>query len=151
MRKAQAKVLGDSRRHRPGSGFTMVELMLVVVIIGVLAAIVVPRLTKRSEEARITATRADIANLEGCLDMFEIDCARYPTTEEGLGALVVEPTGVKGWHGPYIKRGVPNDPWDHPYVYRYPGRHNTSYYDLYSFGPDGQEGGGEDIDNWSQQ
>jgi len=146
---------GRTRQHKrargPGRGFTLIELMLVLVILSVLAMVVVPRFTSRSQEARVTAARTDIANLEVCLDALEIECARYPTTQEGLQALVTQPSGLKDWHGPYIKRGVPNDPWGKPYVYKFPGEKNTSYYDLYSLGPDGQEGGGDDIDNWSQQ
>jgi general secretion pathway protein G len=131
-------------------GFTLIELLLVLVIISALAAVVVPKFTRRSEQARITAARADISNLEVALDAFEIDTGRFPTTDEGLGALVEEPGDVREWYGPYIKRGVPKDPWGSNYVYEYPGRHNTGGYDLYSFGPDGQEGGGDDIVNWSQ-
>ena len=131
------------------SGFTLIELLLVLVILTALAAVVVPKFTKRSEQARVTAARTDIANLEVALDAFDIDTARHPTTEEGLRALVENPGGLRGWTTAYIKRGVPNDPWGNPYVYRCPGRHNTDGYDLHSFGPDGQEGGEDDIDNWS--
>lgn len=139
----------SARRRGLRNGFTLIELLLVLVILSTLAAIVVPKFTKRSEQARITAARTDIANLQLLFDAFEIDTARYPTSQEGLQALVVEPSGIRDWHGPYIERGVPNDPWGHPYVYRHPGEHNTSSYDLHSLGPDGQEGGGDDIDNWS--
>ncbi len=140
-----------SRRGRTArrGGFTLIELLLVLVILSVLAAVVVPKFTRRSEQARITAARSDIANLEVALDAFEIDTGRFPSTQEGIEALVEEPTGMDEWRGPYIKRGVPNDPWGTPYVYSYPGEHNREGYDLYSFGPDGQNGGGDDIDNWS--
>ena len=77
-------------------------------------------------------------------------CSRFPSTQEGLEALFKEPSGTVGWKGPYLKRGVPKDPWGNPYMYRYPGQHSANSYDLYSRGPDGQEGGGDDIDNWSQ-
>ncbi len=135
------------------AGFTLIELLLVLVIIGVLAMVIAPRFVGRSEQARIAATKADIANIESALDTFEVDAGRFPTTEEGLGALVVPPAQVKAWHGPYLKRGggVPLDKWNHPYNYRYPGQNNANGYDLWSFGPDGQNGGGDDIDNWSQQ
>lgn len=129
-------------------GFTLIELLLVLVILTVLAAVVVPKFTRRSEQARVTAARTDIANLEVALDAFEIDTGRYA---EDLGALVEQPAGVKEWHGPYIKRGIPNDPWGNQYVYKAPGDHNTTGYDLYSFGPDGKDGGGDDIDNWSER
>ena len=133
------------------SGFTLIELLLVMVILSVLAAVVVPKFTKRSEQARITAARTDIANLEVALDAFEIDTGRYPDSQVGLEALVEQPEVVNDWRGPYIKRGVPNDPWGNPYVYKYPGQHNTAGYDLHSCGPDGQNGSGDDIDNWSTQ
>ncbi|HOJ39120.1 MAG TPA: type II secretion system major pseudopilin GspG [bacterium] len=136
-------------RSRQKLGFTLIELLLVLVILGTLAAIVVPKFTRRSEQARLTAARTDIANLEVALDTFEVDVGRYPTTEEGLQALVEAPPEVTGWKGPYIKRGVPRDPWGNPYHYKCPGDHNTNGYDLFSGGPDGKEGGGDDIDNWS--
>ena len=144
---------GAERARAAGrqGGFTLIELLLVLVILTTLAAVVVPKFTRRSEQARITAARTDIANLEVALDLFEVEAGRYPATEEGLTALVEEPADVTEWHGPYIKRGVPKDPWGNPYVYTCPGQHNTTGYDLSSFGPDGQEGGDDDIDNWSER
>ena len=132
-------------------GFTLVELLLVLVILAVLAAVVVPKFTKRSEQARVAAATTDIANLDTALDVFEQDTGRYPTSDEGLKALMESPGNVKDWKGPYLKRPVMKDPWGNPYIYRAPGSHNASGYDLYSFGPDGQEGGSDDIDNWSQR
>lgn len=137
-----------SSRARTG-GFTLIELLLVLVILSVLAAVVAPKFTARSEQARLTAARVDIGNLETALEAFEIDVGRFPTSEEGIRALVQAPGNVRNWRGPYIKRGVPNDPWGNPYVYRYPGRHNVDEYDLYSLGPDGREST-DDINNWSQ-
>jgi len=139
-----------NRRGRAASGaFTLIELLLVMVILSVLAAVVVPKFTRRSEQARITAARTDIAHLGVALDAFEIDTGRYPTTQEGLDALVEEPSDVLDWKGSYIQRGVPSDPWGNPYVYRCPGEHNSDGYDLHSYGPDGQDGGDDDIDNWT--
>ena len=138
-------------RRTAAGGFTLIELLLVLVILTTLAAVVVPKFTKRSEQARITAARTDIANLEVVLDAFEVDTGSYPSTEQGLQALAEQPSGAKGWMGPYLKRGVPKDPWGHPYEYRSPGQHNTSGYDLRSLGPDGNDGGDDDIDNWSQR
>ena len=132
-------------------GFTLIELLLVLVILTVLAAVVVPKFTKRSEQARVTAARTDISTLEGSLDAFEVDNGRYPTAEEGLAALVTQPADANNWHGPYIKRGVPKDPWGSPYRYTCPGQHNTTGYDLCSSGPNGQEGDDDDIDNWSER
>jgi general secretion pathway protein G len=135
----------------PARAFTLIELLLVLVILATLAALVVPRFTKRSEQAKITAARTDIANVEVAIDAFEVDCGRFPATEEGLRPLLDQPSNAPDWHGPYVKRGMPKDPWGNPYMYRCPGQHNTNGYDLYSFGPDGQEGGADDIDNWSQR
>jgi len=137
---------------RSQGGFTLIEMLLVLVILATLAAIVVPKFTKRSEQANITAAVVDVGTIEGMLDFFEVDCKRYPTTEEGIKALVEQPSNVKGWMGPYIKKqGVPKDPWGNAYVYQCPGRYNTSSYDLHSYGPDGQDGTDDDIDNWSQR
>lgn len=129
-------------------GFTLIELMLVVIIIGVLIAMVVPRFAGRSEEARRAAARADIeANIAVSLDLFELDNGRYPTKEEGLQALITQPSGLDSWRGPYLKkRRIPKDPWGHPYIYISPGTHNPDY-DLVSYGPDEVESG-DDITNW---
>ncbi len=99
--------------------------------------------------ARQMSARTDIANISMAMDAFELDCGRYPTTEEGLRALVEQPSGPAKWMGPYVK-SMPEDPWGNPYMYRCPGQQNTHRYDLYSFGPDGQDGGGDDIGNWSE-
>lgn len=131
--------------------FTLIELMLVVIIIGVLAAMVVPRLAGRSEQARQSAAKADIeANIATALDLYELDNGQYPTTEQKLAALITKPTSspVPGnWRGPYLKK-EPVDPWGKPYMYKSPGEHNIGDYDLASFGKDGIEGGGDDAVNW---
>lgn len=132
--------------------FTLIELLLVLVILAALSAIVVPKFSNRSKDAKITAAKTDIANLEVALDSFEIDTGRYPTSTEGIMALVREPSGVNEdtWKGPYLKRGVPKDPWQNEYVYKYPGQYNEYGYDLYSFGPDGLQGTEDDIKNWTE-
>lgn len=128
--------------------FTLIELMLVIIIIGVLAAMVMPRLVGRSEQARIAAAKADIdANVALALDLFEMDIGRFPTTEEGLASLRANPGGVSNWKGPYLKKD-PKDPWAHVYVYRYPAQRSTTDYDLSSPGPNGIEGDEDDIGNW---
>lgn len=142
-----------NRPRRCGAGaFTLVELLLVLVILSVLAVVVVPKFTGRSQQARITAAKTDISNIKLALSSFEIDCSRFPTTQEGLEALIKEPSGVIDWkEGGYLeKQSVPKDPWGNEYVYRCPGQHHTGGYDLYSLGPDGQQGGGDDITNWDE-
>ena len=138
-------------RSRAGlGGFTLIELMLVVVIISALVAMVAPRLAGRSEEARRSIADADIkGNLSLALKLYEIDNGRYPTTEQGLQALLEKPTAPpspKNWKGPYLEQ-EPLDPWKHTYVYAYPGTHPPRDYDLYSIGPDGKQGE-DDITNW---
>jgi general secretion pathway protein G len=122
-----------------------------MMILTTLAVLVVPKFTKRAEQAKITGARTDISNIEVALDSFEVDCGRNPSNEEGIKALIEQPANADNWQGPYLKRGVPKDPWGTPYIYRYPGQHNTNGYDLFSCGPDGQEGTADDIDNWTQR
>jgi general secretion pathway protein G len=137
-------------RTRAATGFTLIELLLVLVILAVLAAIIVPKFSGRTEQARVAAAKSDIAAIDLQLDAFEVDAGRYPSTEEGLAALMTPPTTVKSWHGPYLKK-PPIDPWGRPYIYRYPGQINTSGADVFSYGADGNEGGGDDVGNWTTQ
>jgi general secretion pathway protein G len=134
-------------------GFTLIELMLVLVILATLAAIVTPKLTGRSQEAKITAAQTQISQFAVGLDAFEIHVGRYPTTVEGLRALLERPTSEdEGWQGPYMNKNViPTDPWGGDYVYRCPGQYNQDGYDLYSYGPDRRMGGDDDIMNWSDE
>jgi len=148
--KARPRCLAKARGARRSAGFTLIELMLVLMILAVLAALVVPRITGRGKEAKITAAKQGISNIKTALKMFEMNCDRFPTTEEGLQALIQQPGGLPGWKGPYIEQQtVPLDPWQNPYQYRCPGQHNNDF-DLYSYGQDGQDGGDDDITNWSQ-
>jgi general secretion pathway protein G len=138
--------------HRPGQrsgGFTLIELLVVVVIIGLLAGIVAPRYFGQVGKSNTTAARAQIEQLGKALDTYRIDVLAYPTTEQGLQALVTKPDGVDRWQGPYLTKGVPADPWGRPYHYKAPGDHGD--YDLSSYGSDGQLGGtGEaaDVNSW---
>ena len=150
-RRTESVAVRPVRTPRRAAGaFTLIELLLVMMILATLAVLVVPKFTKRAEQAKITGARTDISNIEVALDSFEVDCGRLPTNEEGLKALVEAPANALNWHGEYLKRGTPKDPWGNPYVYRCPGQHNVNGYDLYSYGPDGQEGSVDDIDNWSE-
>ena len=130
-------------------GFTLIEIMLVVIIIGVLAAMVIPNIAGKGNEAKLTAARTDIdSNLAAVLDLYQVDVGRYPTTEQGLGALMTQPSGLSNWKGPYLKRKkMPKDPWGKEYVYVSPGVHNKEDYDLSSLGPDQVESS-DDITNW---
>ena len=136
------------RKH----GFTLIELMLVIIIISALAAMVAPRLVGRSEEARRSVAEADIkGNLSLALKLYEVDNGRYPSTEQGLTALREKPTAPpapRNWKGPYLEQEA-LDPWKKLYAYRYPSAHPPHDYDLYSFGPDGVESE-DDIANWKQ-
>jgi general secretion pathway protein G len=130
--------------------FTLIELLLVLVILGVLAAIVVHKFTGRTEQARITAAQTQIATFGTALDAFEVDNGYYPKGRNGLQDLFVQPRDAVSWKGPYMKGSMPVDPWGNPYVYECPGKHNPTSYDLMSMGPDGREGGDDDITNWQQ-
>lgn len=137
---------------RNKKAFTMIEVMLVVIIIGVLAAMVIPNMSGRGQQARVAAAKADIeANLTTALDLYELDNGQYPTTEQGLRALVQKPSSSPvpdNWNGPYLKKkSVPRDPWKREYVYASPGMNNEEDFDLSSHGPDGLESE-DDIVNW---
>lgn len=140
--------IDSQRKQRRSRGFTLVEIMVVVVIIGILGALVVPKLLGRTGESRVTAARVDIATMMQALKLYKLDNQRYPTTEQGLNALITKPTSgpaANGWKaGGYIEK-LPKDPWGNPYQYLSPGIHGEV--DVFSFGADGQAGGaGEDAD-----
>lgn len=131
------------------AGFTLMELLLVLVIIGLLAALVGPTLYQRIKPAKESASRAQIENFATALDSFYIDVGRYPSTQEGLKALRDKPEAAAKWNGPYLKKDIPLDPWGSAYVYRSPGRNGG--YEISSYAADGREGGeGEnaDINSW---
>jgi general secretion pathway protein G len=133
-------------RHN-ASGFTLVEMLLVLVILATLAAIVIPKMAGRSQQAKVTAAQSQVSSIEMALDAFEVDNGYYPKTG-GLDDLNNQPANAPSWKGPYLKKGVPLDPWGNPYTYEYPGKHNPNGYDLMSMGPDGRAGTDDDIVNW---
>lgn len=136
-----------SSAHRSNHGFTLVELLCVLVILATLAAIVIPKFAGRSEQAKITAAKSQISSIELALDSFEVDCGYFPKSGS-LIDLVELPANNNNWKGPYLKKGIPADPWGNAYVYEYPGKHNPNGYDLMSGGPDGRTGTEDDITNW---
>lgn len=139
--------------RRRASGFTLIEIMVVVVILGILAAVVVPRIMDRPDDARITKVRQDIRALQSALDLYRLDNYNYPSTQQGLQALVRQPSGeppARNWKSGGYVQTLPADPWGNPYQYLNPGQHGD--YDLFSFGADGRAGGdgvSADIGNWN--
>jgi len=131
--------------YRKTHGFTLLELLVVIVIVGLLAGYVAPKYFSQVGKSEVQVAKAQVESLEKALDQFRLDMRRYPTAEEGLEALVSKPANATTWSGPYLKKAVPTDPWGHAYVYRTPG--GKSEFDLFSYGRDGKPGGaGEDAD-----
>ncbi len=140
--------------YRGSAGFTLIELLVVIVIIGILAAVVGPRFFGKTEQAKVSAAKAQIENFSISLDSYQLDTGDYPTTQQGLRALITQPSSPpipKNWRGPYLrKKEVPLDPWGNPYVYTYPAKNGPDF-DLLSYGKDGKPGGTGDnaeITNW---
>lgn len=150
----QSRLTGKQATFNQGginrdAGFTLLELLVVMVIIGLLAGYVGPKYFAQVGKSEIKTAKAQIDALEKALDQYRLDTGHYPSTELGLAALFTKPSGEAKWEGPYLKKAVPADPWGHPYVYRQPGEHGE--FDLLSYGKDGQAGGAEegaDITNW---
>jgi general secretion pathway protein G len=135
MRNLTQKRRNSAGRRR--NAFTLVELLLVLTILAILAGIVLPRMTGSTERARVTAAQTQVSTLGTALGAYEVDNGAYPRGREGLQALMVRPRDAQNWHGPYMEKDIPMDPWGHPYVYECPGKRNPSGYDLYATGPDG--------------
>ena len=134
---------------RGARGFTLLELLVVLVILGLLVGVVAPRFFGQVGKSETQIAAAQIRALEDALDQYRLDMGGYPTTEQGLAALNAQPAGSTRWRGPYLRKGVPSDPWGNPYQYRSPGEHGEV--DLFSLGRDGQPGGtgdAADITNW---
>jgi len=123
--------------RRVQRGFTLVELLLVMTILAILAGIVLPKMAGRGEEARQKAAITQVSTLGTALGAYEVDNGFYPRGRDGLQALTIKPRDAQNWHGPYMEKDIPLDPWGKPYIYECPGKHNPSGYDLYATGPDG--------------
>lgn len=134
-----------NRRRAHAAGFTLLELLVVVVIIGLLAGFVAPRYFSQVGKSEVNVAKAQIDALEKALDQYRLDIGRYPSAELGLKALIERPTAEPKWNGPYLRKGIPLDPWGKPYLYRIPGE--KAEFDIVSYGKDGQPGGsGENAD-----
>jgi general secretion pathway protein G len=130
----------QGQRHAQQQGFTLVEMLVVITIIGLIMGLIGPRVLNYLSESKVKAAKIQLQSFGSALDLFYLDAGRFPSTSEGLSALVSQTPGISAWNGPYLKGGsVPSDPWNHAYVYRSPGEHSP--YDIVSYGSDGQEGG----------
>jgi general secretion pathway protein G len=141
------------RRNRRRAGITLIEMLVVVTIIALFAALVAPVMFRQSDKARVTAARAQISSFMTALGSYKLDTGVLPSTEEGLQALRVKPANLDSWQGPYLPKDIPLDPWGHPYVYKFPGEHGDEP-DIISYGADGQPGGeglNADILSWKDK
>ena len=137
-------------RRRGQAGVTLIEMLVVVTIIALFAALVAPKMLGRAEAAKVVAAKAQINNFAAALGTYKLDTSTFPTSEAGLAALRVKPANINKWDGPYLQMEVPLDPWGHPYIYKYPGEHGDEP-DIISYGADGQPGGegtNADIVSW---
>jgi general secretion pathway protein G len=150
MWQFKRRITEMNRKKKAQAGVTLIEMLVVVVIIAVLAAVIGPRLLNQGDKARVVAARQQLENFGLALGQYHLDTGGYPSTEQGLNALRAQPSGVEQWHGPYLQKDLGNDPWGHPYVYKFPGDHGDEP-DVVSYGADGQPGGSDlnaDIVSW---
>lgn len=140
----------NEQKRRRTAGVTLIEMMVVVTIMALFAALVLPKMYRRADAARVTATRTQINGFMTALGTYKLDTSTFPATEQGLAALRIKPESANGWNGPYLPQDVPNDPWGRPYLYKYPGEHGDEP-DITSLGADGQPGGDDvnaDVVSW---
>ena len=123
---------------------------MVIIILAILAAVVIPRVIGRTDDAKIAAATANVSTFDNEMEKYKLDTGSYPTSDQGLNALMTDMVQNGKWNGPYIKGSMPNDPWGRPYIYKAPGDHSPDY-DIFSAGPDGQPGSADDIGNWNLQ
>ena len=145
--------MSENRRKRLEAGVTLIEMLVVVTIIALFAALVAPKMLRKADTARITAARAQINAFMTAIGAYKLDTGLFPTTEEGLQALRVRPPNANQWQGPYLPQEIPVDPWGRPYLYKYPGEHGDEP-DIISYGADGQAGGegiNTDVVSWKSQ
>jgi general secretion pathway protein G len=151
-RKRSPSACRDDRARQSEAGFTLVEMLVVITIIGLIMGLVGPRVLSYLSESKVKTARIQIQGFSAALDLYHLDSGRYPTSAEGLGALVQKPDGAMSWNGPYLSSNlVPKDPWGRPYVYKFPGQHGA--YDIISLGPEGREGDasqGANVTSWQQ-
>jgi len=146
MRNATKEENGRKAKRKRARGFTLIELIVVILILGLLAGLVVPRLFKHVSQAKLSTAKAQISAFQTALGAYKLDTGNFPTSEQGLQALRTAPTGLKNWNGPYLPKEIPMDPWGNPYFYKYPGDHGDEP-DMISYGADGRPGGeGENAD-----
>ncbi len=129
-----------NRKLNSRAGVTLIEMLVVVTIIALFLAIAGPKMLGYADRARVTAAKQEIANIQAALGAYKLEVGTYPTQEQGLTALRQKPDGVEQWHGPYLAKDLGNDPWGHPYIYKFPGEHGDEP-DIVSYGADGQPGG----------
>jgi general secretion pathway protein G len=142
-----------NNRKNPRAGVTLIEMLVVVTIIALFAALVAPRFLGKTDQARRVQAKTQVNNFMTAIGMYKLDTGMFPTTEQGLNALRLKPEGVNQWNGPYLPQDIPNDPWGHPYLYRYPGEHGDEP-DIVCLGQDGAPGGdglAADIVSWKSQ
>ena len=147
---SQSKHMKIDKQTDARAGVTLIEMLVVVTIIALFAAIVGPRLLHRGDQARVVAAKQQISDIQLALSQYKLDTGTFPTQEQGLGALRVQPSGLEQWHGPYLVKDLGNDPWGHAYAYKYPGDHGDEP-DVMSYGADGQPGGdglNADVVSW---